>query len=46
MKDEKQESISYSIEREFSANITVTELVSRIIQSHIKNSAGNEGTAK
>lgn len=42
MKNEKEKTIRYTIEREFLAKITVTELVSRIIQSHMKNNAKNE----
>ena len=33
----KNESTSYTIERKFLAKISITEFVSRIIQSHIKS---------
>ncbi len=36
MKNDKQETIRYTIEREFLAKITVAELVNRIIQTHVK----------
>lgn len=42
MKNKQYEVISYTIEREFLAKINITELVSRIIQAHIKNNAENE----
>lgn len=44
MKDGNQEKISYTIEREFLNKITVAELVSRIIQSHIKKVTETGGT--
>lgn len=44
MKKEKQEAISYTIEREFLSKITVAELVNRIIQNHIKNGSNGEGS--
>ena len=36
MNDGEQETICYTIEREFLAKITVAELVNRIIQTHLK----------
>ena len=36
MKNDKQETTRYTIEREFLAKITVAELVNRIIQTHVK----------
>ena len=36
MKNGKQETVRYTIEREFLAKITVAELVNRIIQTHVK----------
>jgi len=42
LKNDKQETIHYTIEREFLAKITVTELVNRIIQTHIKEQAEKE----
>lgn len=38
MKNEEQETICYTIEREFSGKITVKELVRHIIREHMKNS--------
>ena len=35
MKNGKQETTRYTIEREFLAKITVAELVNRIIQTHV-----------
>ena len=37
MENTRNETISYTIERKFLARISVTEFVSRIIQSHIKS---------
>lgn len=37
MKNGRQEEICYTIERKFLAKITAAELVSRIIQHHIKD---------
>lgn len=37
MQDEKRETICYIIEREFLTEITIAELMNRIIQSHMKN---------
>lgn len=42
MKNGKQETVRYTIEREFLAKITVAELVNRIIQTHIKDQSGKE----
>lgn len=42
MKNSKPQAISYTIEREFLAKITVTEFVNRIIQHHIKNPSVKE----
>lgn len=42
MKNGKQETTRYTIEREFLAKITVAELVSRIIQTHIKEQTEKE----
>ena len=36
LKNEKQETTRYTIEREILAKITVAELVNRIIQTHVK----------
>lgn len=36
MNDGEQETICYTVEREFLAKITVAELVTLIIQAHIK----------
>lgn len=36
MKNGKQKEINYRIEREFLNKVTVQELISRIIRSHIK----------
>lgn len=45
LQKEKQETISYTIEREFLSKLTVAELVSRIIRSHIhKNGEKKEAT--
>lgn len=43
MRNEKQDAISYTIEREFLSKITVKELVSRIIKSHMDNHTESEG---
>lgn len=43
LKGKKQEVMNYTVEREFLARITVTELVSRIIQVHVKANTKNEG---
>ena len=37
MKNSKPQTISYTIEREFLAKVTVAEFVNRIIQNHVKN---------
>ena len=37
MENARSETISYTIERKFLARISVTEFVSRIIQSHIES---------
>ena len=42
----KKESTSYTIERKFLAKISVTEFVSRIIQSHIKSESKLEDVAE
>ena len=42
MKSGKQETIRYTIEREFLAKITVAEFVNRIIQTHIKEQTEKE----
>lgn len=42
MKNGKQKTIRYTIEREFLAKITVTELVNRIIQTHVKKQSEKE----
>lgn len=42
MKNGRQETICYTIEREFLAKITVAELVNRIIQTHIKEQTEKE----
>ncbi len=42
MKNDKQEAIRYTIEREFLAKITVAELVNRIIQTHVKEQRKKE----
>lgn len=42
MKNDKQEAIRYTIEREFLAKITVAELVNRIIQTHVKEQREKE----
>ena len=42
LKNGKQETIRYTIEREFLSKITVTELVNRIIQTHIKEQTEKE----
>lgn len=42
MKDGEQETICYTIEREFLAKITVAELVNLIIQIHVKEQNGQE----
>lgn len=42
MKNGKQETTRYTIEREFLAKITVTELVNRMIQTHTKNQSEKE----
>lgn len=42
MKNGRQEMMSYTIEREFLAKITVTELVNRIIQTHVKEQTEKE----
>lgn len=42
MKNDKQETIRYTIEREFLAKITVAELVNRIIQTHVKDQRKKE----
>ena len=42
----KKESASYIIERKFLAKISVTEFVSRIIQSHIKSESKPEDVAE
>ncbi len=42
MKNGKQETTRYTIEREFLAKITVTELVNRIIQTHVKKLSEKE----
>ncbi len=39
LKNDKQETTRYTIEREFLAKITVAELVNRIIQTHVKEQA-------
>lgn len=45
MKDGKQETICYTIEREFLAKITVAELINRIIQPHVKEQTGKEAVS-
>ena len=45
MKNGKQETIRYTIEREFLAKITVAELVNRIIQTHVKNQSEKEAVS-
>ena len=45
MKNGRQEAIRYTIEREFLAKITVTELVNRIIQTHIKKATEKEAVS-
>lgn len=42
MKNGRQETIRYTIEREFLAKITVAELVNRIIQTHVKQQSEKE----
>lgn len=42
MKNGKQETVRYMIEREFLAKITVAELVNRIIKSHVKEQSEKE----
>ncbi len=42
MKNGKQETIRYTIEREFLAKITVAELVNRIIQTHAQEQTKKE----
>ncbi len=42
MKDKEQETIYYTIEREFLSEITTIELVNRIIQQHIKKQLEKE----
>lgn len=42
MKNGKQETIRYTIEREFLAKITVAELVNRIIQTHVNEQRKKE----
>lgn len=37
MKNGKQETVRYAIEREFLARITVDEFVNRMIQDHVKD---------
>ncbi len=36
MKNDRPKAIRYTVEREFSGKITVTEFINRIIQSHVK----------
>lgn len=43
MRNDKQDAISYTIEREFLSKITVKELLSRIIKSHMDIRAESEG---
>ncbi len=38
----KKQPICYSVEREYLAKFTAEELISRIIQAHVKNGAGTE----
>lgn len=45
MKHSTQETICYTVEREFLAEITVAELVNRIIQTHIKEETGKEAVS-
>ena len=45
MKNGKPETIRYTIEREFLAKITVTELINRIIQAHVKEQTGKEAVS-
>lgn len=42
MRNEKQETTGYTIEREFLSKITAEELVRRIIQSHIHKNGDKE----
>lgn len=42
MENGRQKAICYTIEREFLAKITVTELINRIIQTHAKEQAEKE----
>lgn len=42
MNDSEQETICYTIEREFLAKITVAELVNLIIHAHVKEQTGKE----
>ena len=42
MKNGKQKTTRYTIEREFLAKITVAELVNRIIQTHVKEQKEKE----
>ncbi|MBD5096684.1 MAG: hypothetical protein HDT40_06745 [Lachnospiraceae bacterium] len=41
----RQETIRYTIEREFLSKITVTELINRIIQAHVKEQTGKEAVS-
>lgn len=45
MNDGEQETICYTIEREFLAKITVAELVNLIIQIHVKEQTGKEAVS-
>jgi len=45
LKNGRQETIRYTIERDFLAKITVAELVNRIIQTHIKEQTEKEAVA-
>jgi len=42
LKNGRQETTRYTIEREFLAKITVAELVNRIIQTHVKEQIKKE----
>ena len=42
LKNDKQETTRYTIEREFLAKITVAELVNRIIQTHAQEQTKKE----
>ena len=46
MDNTRNESISYTIERKYLAQISVTEFVSRMIQSHIKSESKPKDVAE